>query len=47
MEQEVIVEEVVPDNDGIEPSDWEDHLYEAWLEERRGREKRKTAEAGV
>jgi hypothetical protein len=35
MEQEeVVVEETVSDNEGIEPFDWEDHLYESWLEEK-------------
>lgn len=45
--EEVVVEELVPDNEGIEPFDWEDHLYEAWLEERREKENRKPAGAGI
>ena len=36
-EQEVIVEETIPHEEGIEPFDWEDYLYESWLEERRGK----------
>ena len=32
MEQEeVAVEETIPENEGIEPFDWEDLLYESWL----------------
>jgi hypothetical protein len=44
--EEMVVEEAVPDNEGIEPFDWEDHLYESWLEEQR-EQKRKPAEAGI
>ena len=41
MEQEeVVVDETVPVNEGIEPFDWEDHLYESWLEEHLRKEKR-------
>jgi hypothetical protein len=48
MEQEeAVVEEAVFDNEGIEPFDWEDLLYESWLEENLQKEKRKAAEAGI
>jgi hypothetical protein len=46
-EQEVVIDETLPENDGIEPFDWEDHLYESWLEEHLRKEKRKPAEAGI
>jgi len=47
MEQEeVAVEETIPENEGIEPFDWEDQLYEAWLEERREQKRKKAADAG-
>ena len=42
---EVVVDETVLSEEEIEPFDWEDHLYETWLEEKR--ERRKTGEAGV
>ena len=45
--EEVVVEEAVPDNEGIEPFDWEDYLYESWLEEHLQEQKRKLAEAGA
>jgi len=48
MEQEeVVIEETIPDNEGIEPFDWEDYLYESWLEEKRGKERTRLAEAGA
>ena len=43
----MVVEEAVPYEEGIEPFDWEDYLYESWLEQHLGREKRKLAEAGA
>jgi len=46
-QEEVVVQEAVPDNEGIEPFDCEDYLYEAWLEEKLRKEKRKPAEAGI
>ena len=45
--EDVVVEETIPDNEGIEPFDWEDHLYETWLEEHLQKERRKPAEAGA
>jgi len=48
MEQEeVVVEETVSDNEGIEPFDWEDHLYKSWVEEHLQKKRRKIAEAGA
>ena len=45
--EEVTVYETVPDEERIEPFDWEDYLYESWLEEHLQKEKRKPAEAGI
>lgn len=45
--EEVAVYEAVQDEERIEPFDWEDYLYESWLEEHLQKEKRKAAEAGV
>jgi len=42
----VVVDEPFP-FEGIEPFDWEDYLYESWLEEHLQKEKRKLAEAGA
>jgi hypothetical protein len=48
MEQEeVVVEEVIPFEEEIEPFDWEDYLYESWLEEKREKDRRKLDEAGA
>jgi hypothetical protein len=48
MEQEeVAVEETIPENEGIEPFDWEDLLYESWLEEHLQKEKRKASAVGI
>ena len=46
-EEEVVIDETVLREEQIEPFDWEDHLYESWLEEKRGKERRKLAEAGA
>ena len=43
----MVVEEAVPYEEGIEPFDWEDYLYESWLGEKREKGKRKLAEAGA
>jgi hypothetical protein len=43
--EQVVVDETALSEEEIEPFDWEDHLYETWLEEKRQR--RKTGEAGV
>jgi hypothetical protein len=45
--EEVVVDEHIPYEEQIEPFDWEDYLYESWLEENLRREKRKPAEAGI
>ena len=45
--EEVVVEEVIPCEEEIEPFDWEDCLYESWLEEHLQEQKRKLAEAGA
>ena len=37
-EEEAIIDETMLGEEGTEPFDWEDHLYETWLEEKRGRE---------
>ena len=48
MEQEEIVfDETVLGEEEIDPFDWEDYLYESWLEEHLRKEKRKPAEAGA
>ncbi len=46
-EEEVVVDETILGEQEIEPFDWEDHLYESWLEERREKEKGKPADAGL
>ena len=46
-EEEVVIDETVLGEEQIEPFDWEDHLYESWLEEHLQKEKRKTAKAGA
>ncbi len=44
--EEVVVDEHIPFQEEIEPFDWEDHLYESWLEEQH-RQKRKRPADGV
>lgn len=40
MEQEqIVVDGTIVGGEEIEPFDWEDYLYESWLEERREKEK--------
>jgi hypothetical protein len=46
-EQEVIVDETVFGEEHIEPFDWEDYLYESWLEKCLEKEKRKATAAGL
>ena len=46
-EEEVVIDEPALSEEEVEPFDWEDHLYETWLEEQRGKGRRKTGEAGV
>ena len=43
--EEVVVDETLLSEKEIEPFDWEDHLYESWLEEHLQKEKRKPAKA--
>ena len=45
--EEVVIDVTIPSEEEFEPFDWEDHLYEAWLEEHLRKEKRKLGEAGV
>jgi len=46
-EEEVVIDKTVLGEEGIEPFDWEDLLYESWLEEKREKERRKLAEVGA
>ncbi len=45
--EEIVLDEAALGEEEIEPFDWEDHLYEAWLEEHLQKEKRKAAAAGI
>ena len=47
MEHEVIVDETVLGEEGIEPFDWEDCLYESWLEEKREQKRKKACDASL
>ena len=48
MEPEgAVVDEAIAYEEQIEPFDWEDYLYESWLEEHLQKKRRKLAEAGV
>ena len=44
--EEVVVDETLLGEEGIEPVDWGDYLYESWLEEQ-WRQKRKRQADGV
>ena len=46
-EQEVVVDETGLSEKEVEPFDWEDHLYEAWLEEKMEKDRKKSGEAGA
>ena len=47
MEPEgAVVDEAIPYEEQIEPFDWEDYLYESWLEERREQKGKRPADAG-
>lgn len=46
-EQEVVVDETGLSKEEVEPFDWEDHLYETWLEEKMEKDRKKSGEAGV
>ena len=37
--EEVVLDDTVLGEEGIEPFDWEDHQYESWLEEKLEKEK--------
>ena len=45
--EEEVIDETIACEEGIEPFDWEDLLYEAWLEAHLRKEKRKPVEAGI
>jgi len=48
MEQkEIVVDETVVGEQQFEPFDWEEHLYEAWLEEQREQKRNRPADAGL
>jgi len=46
-EEEVVIDETVLGEEQIEPFDWEDYLYESWLEEHLQKKRRKFAEVGA
>ena len=45
--EQVAVDGHIPGEEEIEPFDWEDYLYESWLEEQRRQERKRLADAGV
>jgi len=46
-EQEVVVDETGLSEKEVEPFDWEDHLYETWLDEKVEKDRKKSGEAGA
>jgi hypothetical protein len=46
-EEEVVIGATVVNEEEVEPFDWEDHLYETWLEEQRERKRRKVGQASA
>jgi len=46
-DEEVVIDETILGEEEIEPFDWEDHLYEAWLEEKMEKDRKKSGEAGA
>jgi hypothetical protein len=46
-EQEVVIDEIIPGEEQIEPFDWEDYLYESWLEEQWRQKRKRPAEASA
>jgi hypothetical protein len=42
--EEIVLDETVLGEERIEPFDWEDYLYESWLEEHLEKEETKPAE---
>ena len=48
MEPEgVVIDESITGKEGIEPFDWEDHLYESWLEEQWRQKRKRQADLGL
>jgi hypothetical protein len=45
-EQEVVIDEIIPGEEQIEPFDWEDYLYESWLEEKREQKRNRAVDVG-
>lgn len=46
-EKEVVVDETILGEEEIEPFDWEDHLYESWLEEQRKQKRSRLTDTGL
>jgi len=46
-EEEAIIDETMLGEEGTEPFDWEDHLYETWLEEKREQKKTELTDTGL
>jgi len=46
-EKEAVIGQTMLREEEIEPFDWEDHLYESWLEGHLQKKRRKPAEAGT
>jgi len=46
-EEEAVVDETILGEEEIEPFDWEDYLYESWLEEQREQKRSKPTDTGV
>ena len=46
-EEEVVIDETVLGEEQIEPFDWEDLLYEAWLEKQQEHKRNRSGDAGV
>jgi len=45
--EEMVFDEHIPGEEEIEPFDWEDYLYETWMEEQREQKRSRSAETGV
>jgi len=45
--EEVVLDETVLGEEEIKPFDWEDHLYESWLEEHMEQKRSKPTDTGV
>jgi hypothetical protein len=43
----VIVDETLLGEEPVEPFDWEDYLYETWLEEKRDQKTKRLADASL